>query len=38
MIKMFRIIDKILRYFGYCLVAEINTDNYQITNIFIDKV
>jgi len=35
--KLFRIIDKVFRYFGYCLIAKVNTDTWHIEDIFIEK-
>lgn len=35
---LFKIIDKFLRYFGRCIVLEVDKDkNYTITNMYISK-
>lgn len=36
---IFKLVDKLLRFFGYCFVFEVdNSDNrYEVKNIFIKK-
>lgn len=35
---VFKVIDRILRYFGYCFFIEININDNQIKNIKIGKI
>ena len=39
MYYIFRLFDRLLRYFGYCFVLEVDNSNnrYEVKNIFIKK-